>query len=173
MVCTEIQFAELSGSASTGQIYLMANVCLDNESIYYDLPVAHAVQSFRGDAPHFGASEAEKGRYTPGVLSADNSINFTKSYFELTEYLDRQHDTKLTGRVKLSLSKYSYPFLSIQRRNGIASFLRYAKRLEREVGFGCTPHFYIYKWGLVFLGEKLFDRVIIRIKNALGYTPDF
>lgn len=155
------------------QIYLMANVCLDNESIYYDLPVAHAVQSFRGNNPHFGASEAEKGRYTPGVLSAENSINFTKAYFEVTEYLDRQHSTELTKRVKLILSKYSYPFLSIQRRNGIVAFLKYAKRLEREVGFGCTPYFHIYKWGLVFLGEKLFDRIIVRIKNTLGYTPDF
>lgn len=155
------------------QIYLMAQVCLYNDSIYCDFPVAHAVQSFRDDKPMFGNSEAEKSRYTPGTVSQDNSINFTKSYFELTEYLDKQHGTKLTGLVRTDLSKYSYPFLSIQRKRGIGAFLRYAKRLETEAGFGCTPYFYMYKWGLVLLGEKLCDWLIVRIKNSLGYTPNF
>ncbi|KAF0192542.1 MAG: Uncharacterized protein FD165_705 [Gammaproteobacteria bacterium] len=154
------------------QVYLMACVCMDNESIYYEHPVAHAVQSFRGDNPHFGNAEAEKSRYTPGSISQDNSINFTKSYFELTDYLDRKYATHLTRRVRTILSKYSYPFLSIQRRRGIGPFLKYAKRLEKEAGFGCTPHYYLYKWGLALFGEKFTDRLIMRIKNTVGYTPD-
>lgn len=155
------------------QIYLMAQVCLYNDSIYCDFPVAHATQSFRDDKPMFGNSEAEKSRYTPGSVSQDNSINFTKSYFELTEYLDKQHGTNLTKLVRTDLSKYSYPFLSIQRKRGIKPFLQYAKRLEAEAGFGCTPHYFMYKWGLVLLGEKVCDRLIMRIKNSLGYTPNF
>lgn len=155
------------------QVYLMAQVCLHHDSIYCDFPVAHAVQSFREDKPMFGASEAEKSRYTPGTVSQDNSINFTKSYFELTEYLDKQHGTSLTKLVRTDLSKYSYPFLSIQRKRGIGAFLRYAKRLETEAGFGCTPYYFMYKWGLVLLGEKVCDRLIMRIKNSLGYTPNF
>lgn len=155
------------------QIYLMAQVCLYNDSIYCDFPVAHAVQSFRDDKPMFGNSEAEKSRYTPGTVSQDNSINFTKSYFELTGYLDKQHGTNLTKLVRADLSKYSYPFLSIQRKRGIGPFLQYAKRLETEAGFGCTLYFYMYKWGLVLLGEKVCDWLIMRIKNSLGYTPNF
>lgn len=155
------------------QIYLMAQVCLHHESIYCSFPVAHAVQSFRDDKPMFGASEAEKNRYTPGTVSQDNSINFTKSYFELTEYLDKQHGTNLTKLVRTDLSKYSYPFLSIQRKRGIKAFLQYARRLETEAGFGCTPYYFMYKWGLVLLGEKVCDRLIMVIKNSLGYTPNF
>lgn len=155
------------------QVYLMAQVCLSNESIYCDIPVAQAVQTFRDDNPMFGSSEAERGRYTPGTVSQDNSINFTKAYFEVTEYLDRQHGTQLSRRVRTELSKYSYPFLSIQRKRGIGPFLRYARRLESEVGLGCTPYYYIYKWGLALFGEKVCDRLIVRIKNALGYTPNF
>ena len=149
------------------------NHCLNHESIYCDIPVAQVTQSYRDDEPNFGASEAEKGRYTPGSITQDNSINFTKAYFELTEYLDKQCGTRLTDRVKIELSKYSYPFLSIQRRRGIGPFLQYANRLETEIGLGCTKYYFIYKWGLVILGEKICDCLIIRIKRALGVTPNF
>ena len=155
------------------QVYLMAKVCLYHESIYCDFPVAQAVESFRDDKPMFGTCEAEKIRYTPGTVSDENSVNFTKAYFEVAAYLDRRHDTQLSRRVKIILSKYSYPFLSIQRKRGIGPFLRYAKRLEREAGLGCTPYYFVYKWGLVLLGEKVCDRFIAVIKNILGYTPDF
>lgn len=155
------------------QVYLMAKVCLKHESIYCDFPVAQAVQSFRDDKTMFGTSDAEKIRFTPGMVSDENSVNFTKAYFELTAYLDRCHGTGLTRRVKLNLSKYSYPFLSIQRKRGIGPFLQYAKRLEREAGLGCTLYYFVYKWALVLLGEKVCDRLIGVIKNMLGYTPDF
>jgi len=155
------------------QVYLMAQVCLDSESIYCEFPVVQAVQSFRDDKPMFGASEAEKSRYTPGTVSQDNSVNFTKAYFELTAYLDKQRGTRLTNRVRRDLSKYSYPFLSIQRKRGIGPFLQYAKRLDTEVGFGCTPYYSLYKWGLVLFGEKICDRLIVSIKKAFGYTPNF
>jgi len=154
------------------QVYLMAQVCLFHDSIYCDIPVAHAVQSFREDKPMFGSSEAEKSRFTPGSVSHDNSINFTKAYFEVTEYLDNQHGTHLTKLVRTDLSKYSYPFLSIQRKRGVLSFLRYARRLENEVGFGETYYFYVYKWSLVLLGEKMCDKIIGLIKKVLGYTPN-
>lgn len=155
------------------QVYLMAQVCLRHDSIYCDIPVVHAVQTFREDKPMFGSSDAEKSRYTPGSVSHDNSINFTKAYFEVTTYLDKQHGTDLTKLVRIDLSKYSYPFLSIQRKRGIRPFLRYAKRLEIEAGFGCTAYYHIYKWALVLFGERVCDRFISRIKHAVGYTPNF
>lgn len=155
------------------QVYLMAQVCLRNDSIYCDIPVVNAVQTFRKDKPMFGSSDKEKSRFSAGSVSHDNSINFTKAYFEVTEYLDQQHGTNLTKLVRLDLSKYSYPFLSIQRKRGITSFLRYAKRLEVEAGFGCTAYYYIYKWALVLLGERLCDKVIGLIKRAVGHTPNF
>ncbi len=155
------------------QVYLMAQVCLQHDSVFCDIPVVHAVQSFRDDKPMFGASEAEKSRYTAGSVSHDNSINFTKAYFEVTAYLDKQHDINLTKLVRIDLSKYSYPFLSIQRKRGIPSFLRYAKRLEVEAGFGCTAYYYLYKWALVLFGEQVCDRLIARIKRSVGHTPNF
>lgn len=164
--------ADLDGSLLY-QVYLMAQVCLNHDSIYCDIPVTHAVQTFRGDNQMFGNSKAERSRFTPGIVSHDNSINFTLSYFEVTAYLDKQHGTNLTRRVRVDLSKYSYPFLSIQRKRGIASFLCYVRRLETEAGFGCTPYFHLYKWALILFGERACDRLIGMIKRSLGYTPNF
>lgn len=155
------------------QVYLMAQVCLRHDSIYCDIPVVHAVQTFRLDTPMFGSSEAEKSRFTPGSVSHDNSINFTKAYFEVTAYLDKQHGTNLTKLVRIDLSKYSYPFLAIQRKRGIPSFLRYAKRLEIEAGLGCTAYYDIYKWALVLFGEQVCDKLIVLIKRTVGHTPNF
>ena len=168
----KVSTSELDGTLLY-QIYLMAQICLDHESIYCNFPVTQMGQSFRDDKPMFGSSEAEKTRYTPGTVSQDNSINFTKAYFEVTKYIDDRRGTRITSLVRTDLSKYSYPFLSIQRKRGIGPFLQYAKRLEKEAGFGCTPYYFIYKWGLVFLGEKFCDRSILHIKNAFGYTPNF
>jgi glycosyltransferase involved in cell wall biosynthesis len=155
------------------QVYLMAQVCLRNDSIYCDIPVVNAVQTFREDKTMFGSSDMEKSRFSVGSVSHDNSINFTKAYFDVTEYLDQQHGTNLTKLVRLNLSKYSYPFLSIQRKRGIPSFLRYAKRLEVETGIGCTVYYYIYKWTLLLFGERVCDKFISRIKRAVGHTPNF
>jgi abequosyltransferase len=153
------------------QVYAMAEVCLNHESMYCDIPLVQAVQSFRGDNPGFGSSAAERGRYTPGKISADNSINFTKAYFEVTGYIDKRHGTTLTPRVRKILSTFAYPFLSIQRKRGFLEFLRYAGRLERECGFACTPYYYVYKWGLAILGESACDWLITKIKGTVGYTP--
>ena len=155
------------------QVYLMAQVCLRQDSIYCDIPVVHAVQTFREDKPMFGSSEAEKSRFTPGSVSHDNSINFTKAYFEVTAYLDKQHGTNLSKLVRVDLSRYSYPFLSIQRKHGVSSFLRYAKRLEVEAGLGLTVYFHIYKWALVLFGEHICDLLIALVKRMAGYTPNF
>ncbi len=155
------------------QVYLMSQICLKNNSIYCDIPITQVVQPSHDHKPMFGSSTSEKSRYTPGSVTHNNSINFTKAYFEVTEYLDKQHGTNLTKLVRIDLSKYSYPFLSIQRKRGIPSFLRYAKRLETEAGFGCTAYYFIYKWTLTLFGENVCDRLIASIKRAVGHTPNF
>ena len=166
LFCTD----ELDGTLLY-QVFLMAQVCLRYEASYCDFPVVHAVQSFRLDKPHFGAAESEKQRYVPGVVSESNSVNFTAAYFEVTRYFDRLNGTDVTNLVRQDLSKYSYPFLSIQRKRGIKSFLRYAKRLEKELLLGCTPYFHLYKWSLVILNEKICDIIIVKLKTLLGRTP--
>jgi abequosyltransferase len=154
------------------QLYLVLEIAYKRVSVFCDIPVAIVAQTFRKDIAQFGAASSES-KFEPGKVTASNSIAFTQGFFEITRAFDMKHGTNITKLVQLDLSKYSYPFLSIQRKRGINPFLRYAKRLEKEVGFGRTPHFYIYKWGLVLLGERLCDRLIVSIKNVIGHTPNF
>ena len=154
------------------QVYLMSQVCMRHPSIYCDIACTHAVQSFRDDKPMFGSSEAEKAKFTPGSVTEKNSINFIKSYFEVTEYLDVQNGSSITPSVLRSLSKNSYPILSIQRKKGRLKFLKYAKILQNELNFGITMNFHIFKWGLFFGGELVCDKIIMLIKRVIGHTPN-
>ena len=43
-----------------------------------------------------------------------------------------------------------------------------SKRDEvRDLSFGVTRHFYIFKWALFFLGEKNCDKIIWKIKKLV------
>lgn len=153
------------------QVYLMCCICLKNKSIYCDIPIAKVGIVYK-DNSLFGSSAAERKRYTKGTITSSNSINFTKSFFEVTNYIDFTYKVNITDKVKLSLSKYSYPFLSIQRKRGLLPFLDYAKRLENECGLGITAYFKIYKWSLAILGENICNSTIRLVKKLYARTPD-
>lgn len=153
------------------QVYLMSCVCLHKPSIYCDIPIAQVGMVFE-DNSMFGTSKAEREKYSKGTITDNNSINFTKSYFEVTSYIDRLYGVHITDKVRVSLSKYSYPFLSIQRKRGLMPFLHYAKRLQNECGLGVTHYFTIYKWSLAIFGERFCNMAIRLIKKFYTHTPN-
>jgi abequosyltransferase len=153
------------------QLYLVAEIALHNPVVYCDIPVAIQAQSFRLDNPQFGAALAEKDRFQPGKVTAHNSINFTKGFFAISRYIDQKYGLDITTGIRYDLSKYSYPFLSIQRKRGRIEFWRYALQLARETGINQTWHYYFYMAALWFLGETLCDKGIVWAKRLVGYTP--
>lgn len=153
------------------QLYLVLEICSREESVYSDIPVAVEAQSFRTTKPQFGTSSAEKGRFTPGEITFDNSINFTKGFFIISQAFDKKYNVDSTSLIQRDLSKYSYPLLSIQRRKGLFKFITYSYRLAREAGINSTWHYYFYALSLSILGESVCDKTIQLIKNKLGYTP--
>jgi glycosyltransferase involved in cell wall biosynthesis len=153
------------------QVYIMSCVCLKNPSIYCDIPIAEVGVVFE-DNSMFGTSKAEREKYSKGTITDSNSINFTKSYFEVSTYIDHLYGVNITDKVRVSLSKYSYPFLSIQRKRGLLAFLRYAKRLQSECGLGVTHYFAIYKWSLAIFGERFCNWAIRIIKKFYSHTPN-
>lgn len=155
------------------QLYLVLEVCFKEPSVYSDIPVAVAAQTYRDDKPQFGASNKEKNKFKPGKVTPGNSINFSKGFFEIARRFDDEHGSKLTELITRDLSKYSYPFLSIQRKRGVREFLNYAYRLANETGMNATWHYYFYTISLLIFGERICDLVIFRIKQHLGHTPSF
>ena len=95
-----------------------------------------------------------------------------KGFFQITEYLDRKYGFHSTDAVRRELSKYSYPVLAIQRKRGIATFLKYAWQLRQNFRLDVTPYFHVYTLGLALAGEANCDRLIRVIKRSLGRTPE-
>lgn len=153
------------------QLYWVLNIAYNEKTIFCDIPVARVTQSFRNNNTAFGTAIKES-KFTPGKISSENSIRFTEGFFEISNDFDKMHGTDITLLIKRDLSKYSYPILSIQRKNGFVNFITYIIDLAKRTGINKTWHYYFYSIALLFLGEKLCDKTIVFIKKQLGYTPE-
>ena len=153
------------------QLYLMAMTSLRHSTLVWNEPIAIVNQTFRSGSPAFGTAESESSRFTPGLHSPGNSLTFTRGFLEVAAYIDDRQGTHLVSKVQRQISVYSYPFLSIQRKNGLKTFWTYSQSL-RALGVGDTWHFQVYRGALAVLGERVCDRLILFIKRRLGYTPN-
>jgi glycosyltransferase involved in cell wall biosynthesis len=153
------------------QLFLCGRLVLEYPSAYCNIPITIMDENQRG-LPEFGSSINEIDKYTPGEISIDNSINFMKSFFVVTEYIDSIANFSATELFLKDLSKYSYPVLSIQRDRGIIIFMNYNKLLRKEIKINKTFYYYIYYYTLLLLGKKNSDGLIILIKKLLGRTPN-
>jgi abequosyltransferase len=154
------------------QLHLVLSIAYFEDTIFCDIPVARVTQSFRKNNTAFGTADKES-KFTPGKISQENSIRFTEGFFEISQDFDNVHSTNLTSLIKRDLSKYSYPILSIQRKNGFSNFISYCSRLAKRTGINKTWHYYFYSFSLLFLGEGICDKAIFFLKKRLGYTPHF
>ncbi|NDA63514.1 MAG: glycosyltransferase family 2 protein [Chitinophagia bacterium] len=154
------------------QLYLVLNIAYFEDTIFCDIPVARVTQSFRNNNTDFGSASTEK-KFTPGKISQENSIRFTEGFFEISQAFDKLQGTQLTDLIRKDLSKYAYPILSIQRKNGFFHFMSYVVRLSKRTAINQTWHFYFYSICLLLLGETICDKGIITIKKRIGYTPKF
>lgn len=153
------------------QLYLVAEVAMHHPTAFCDIPFVFAEQTFRTDSAFFGNASAEEGSFSPGAVVPSNSLNFMRGFFRITVFIDAKYGLHLTERVRIDLSKYSYPILAIQRKRGLRVFLRYAIALHREIGLGITIYFYLYTFGLAVVGEDRCDAAIRGFKRILGRTP--
>lgn len=166
----EVATGDLDGSLLY-QLYLMAMTSLRHSTLVWNEPIAIVNQTFRSGSPAFGTAESESSRFTPGLHSPGNSLTFTRGFLEVAAYIDDRQGTHLVPKVQRQISVFSYPFLSIQRKNGLKTFWTYSQSL-RALGVGDTWHFQVYRGALAILGERVCDRLIVFIKRRLGYTPN-
>jgi len=151
------------------QLYLLAEVSINYDCTYFDTPLT---QAFEEGIPFFGNSESEKGLYTPGTITIENSLNFLKGFFKITKFIDKKYNLQSTQKIKTDMSKYFYPSLAIQREKGLKEFFRYVKELNK-IGFNITIYYYIYIMALVLFSKKKCDSAIVFLKRILGKTPKF
>lgn len=149
------------------QMYLLAETCYKYPAAYCSVLITQAIE---GGTPFFGSSESEKGIYTPGTITVDNSINFMAWYVKLQDYIAKEHNDDSNEIIMLNQSKYSYPVLEIQRKKGVKVFKEYKSRLE-ELGFGKSKYFYFYYYALFLFGPSICRNTIKLLKKIIGHRP--
>ena len=150
--------------------YLSCKASIHSNTFVMSSPFAVARDSWRDQDYTFGASVNES-RFKPGnKISIDNSLAFVNAYKDVCEILGEEH-LGLDYKIKLDLSKYSYPFLSVQRVNGIRNFIFYCQKLEKINLICLHRNYYIFKYLLLIFGEKLCSYCIRIIKSYKGLTP--
>ena len=152
------------------QLHLVLEVGFTEPSVFCNIPVAVMAQTYRDDKPQFGAA-AKESRFQPGKVTPTNSITFTQGFFEIANAFDEKHGVHTSSLIAVDLSKYSYPILSIQRKNGVCRFIKYSIRLARETPINKTWHYYVYALALVLFGEAFCDKSIVWVKRRIGHTP--
>lgn len=152
------------------QLYLLAEVCFLHPSAYCSIPLTVQDEILR-QTPMFGSSETEKDLYEPGTITPLNSINFMKGFFQITEFIDKKHNSKITDAVRKDFSKYSYPVLAIQRKKGLYIFLKYLQEVIKSLKIHQSIYFYIYTLGLIIFNVKFCNGLIVIIKKIIGKTP--
>ncbi len=149
------------------QLYLVANILMDMNAVF--LP--EIIVLYRnGGIPDFGNSAAEKGKFKPKEHTPESSVCFMQGMLDIARYVDTQRKVRVFRPILRDIANYSYPVLAIQAKQTLPIFLHYSWSLIR-MGFGRYPMFYIYLLSILVLGTKRVDRLIIRIKLRLGYTP--
>lgn len=155
------------------QIYL-SGMILDEADGYYisDLIAIARKDSDQKPTHFFGTAEAEKGKFSPGKLEPSNSLAFVKGMMEIAEYLE-EYPRKRYGiykKILRDIGNYSYPLLTPQYCQPLKKYILYYVSLAK-LGLWRNAYFHIYFFGLLFLGRKNCERLIIYIKRCLGRTP--
>lgn len=154
------------------QLYILGELALRYPSAFCEIPLTIQTQ-LKVDVPHFGSSISEKGLYTPGEITIQNSIVFLNGYFKITKYLDNEFSINTTEMVKKDMTKFSYSYLFLHRDKGIKKFYKYYRLLKNDIGLNKSIHIDIYFLALLILGKVNCNRSIFLIKKLLKGTPSY
>jgi len=150
------------------QLHLVGNLMLDLDGY-----VISSFVSLRrtGDKPthFFGSAQMELGRYVPRETRREHSVTFMRGMLEIAGELERRRGVSVYRAIVRDIGNYSYPVLSIQA-TGRLNLFRYVVAAGR-LGLFRSPYFTLYAAGLLVLGRRRMDRVIVALKSKLGRTP--
>ena len=149
------------------QLYLVGRILTERSGLF--LPEVLTLYR-NGGTPHFGNSDAEKGKFVPGTITPEASLHFMASMLRIAAQVEQQSGLPVYQPIVKDLSNYSYPFLAVQAHQAWPVFLRYCWKLAR-LGFGRYPMFHLYFMSLCTIGPRRVESIIRWIKKRLGYTP--
>jgi glycosyltransferase involved in cell wall biosynthesis len=152
------------------QLYLGTRVVQQRDG-YYIADVLTAMRKDERQRHFFGSAVAEKGLFSPGQLTPEQSVQFMRGMVEIARAVEDETKAGVLDGILGDLSNYSYAYLKLHARNPRV-FLRYVRDLQR-LGLARTPLFWGYAAGLLTLPSPVLDKVIRTLKSILRSTPRF
>src|SRR5260370_38830414 len=123
-----------------------------------------------GEAPEFGNSNREKGKYTPGGYTPQARLNMVAGALSIIRGLKRRSGLDVTTDVMRDFANYFYPFVRDQLTLPFGEYIKLCHRYGK-LGFYKYPMFYLYCVTGYLLGEKRFDAITKLARGHLGRSP--
>lgn len=125
-----------------------------------------------GEAPEFGNSGNEKGKYVPGSFTAQARLNMVGGALSIIEDLKTTRQLDVVEDVRRDYANYFYSCIRDQLTLPLGEYWRLYRSFGR-MGFDKYPIFHVYSLVAYILGEKKFDWLIKTVQKMLGRSPRF
>lgn len=160
-----LESSEFDGSLFY-QLHLVGNIILKHNGVF----TPEIIALCRADeAPDFGHSSSEKGKYTPGEYTIDARIHMMTGIVTIAKSIDKNHKGALAGILR-DIANYSFPWLAYHADKKPAVFKKYYQELG-NMGLKAFPMFHVYYYLIRTVGAGTVEKMINFARNTLGYTP--
>lgn len=160
-----LESSEFDGSLFY-QLHLVGNIILKHNGVF----TPEIIALCRADeAPDFGHSSTEKGKYTPGEYTIDARIHMMTGIVTIAKSIDKTHKGALAGILR-DIANYSFPWLAYHADKKPAVFKKYYQELG-NMGLKAFPLFHVYYYLIRIVGAGAVEKMINFARNTLGYTP--
>lgn len=160
-----LESSEFDGSLFY-QLHLVGNIILKHNGVF----TPEIIALCRADeAPDFGHSSTEKGKYTPGEYTIDARIHMMTGIVTIAKSIDNTHKGALAGILR-DIANYSFPWLAYHADKKPAVFKKYYRELG-NMGLKAFPMFHVYYYLIRTIGAGTVEKMINFARNTLGYTP--
>ena len=124
------------------------------------------------EAPEFGSSDSEKGKYVPGGYTPQARVNMVAGALSIIRGFEQATGLGIAEDVTRDYANYFYPYISDQLTLPMREFVKLCSAYGK-LGFYKYPMFYLYCVVAYILGENRFDSMTGRIRGYLGRSPQF
>lgn len=125
-----------------------------------------------GEAPEFGNSGNERGKYVPGSFTSQARLNMVGGALSIIKDLKSTRQIDVVDDVTRDYANYFYPCIRDQLTLPLRDYWKLYRSFGR-MGFNKYPIFHLYCAIAYVLGEKKFDWLIKTTQKTLGRSPSF
>ncbi len=151
------------------QMHLTANVLAIKNAVF----TPELLILCRASEPYeFGNSAAEKGKHTPGEITALTRVTMIAGVLSIVKELRNSTGIDVVDDVTRDYANYFYPYIREQLNLPFNKFMQLYRSLG-TMGFSRYPMFHLYCLLGYMLGARNCDYLTKTIRGLLGRSPQF